>query len=80
MRVLICGDRNWSDRKKIKKRLEQLLDEVEEFITVIEGEARGADTLGREVAESLGLKVEKFPALWEIYGRGAGQGRHDLLN
>jgi hypothetical protein len=79
MRVLICGDRDWSDRDKIKARLERLLDEVEEFITVVEGEARGADTIAREEAEKLGIKVQQFPAQWAAFGRAAGPLRNQAM-
>lgn len=55
---------------------------------VIEGEASGADTLGREVATELGIPVLPFPAQWSRYGRAAGpirnqqmldEGRPDLV-
>lgn len=39
---------------------------------VIEGEAPGADSLGREWAESHGIEVLKFPADWTRHGRAAG--------
>lgn len=79
MKVLICGDRNWDNREKVRARLERLLDEVEGFITVIEGEARGADTIAKEEAEKLGIRVKPMPALWSIYGRGAGPIRNQAM-
>jgi hypothetical protein len=39
---------------------------------VLEGEAPGADRIGRLVAEYLGFTVRKFPADWKRYGRRAG--------
>ena len=53
-----------SEKREI---IESLSPEV-----VIEGGARGADTIAKEVAESLGIKVLEFPANWEKYGRRAG--------
>ena len=79
IRVLVCGDRNWTDLKAIQLRLNRLLDETEEFITVVEGEARGADTLGRQAAEELGIKVEAYPADWQQYGRAAGPIRNQQM-
>lgn len=43
---------------------------------VIEGEAPGADTISRVVAESLGIPVRKFPADWDRYGKAAGMIRN----
>jgi hypothetical protein len=38
----------------------------------IEGEAKGADSLARDVALELGFKVLSFPADWDKYHRAAG--------
>jgi len=70
MKVLVTGDRNWTDRAAIKLWLE-VLKEVG-YDEVIEGEARGADTIAREEAEKLELKVDPYPANWDKYGRSAG--------
>ena len=67
MRVLFCGDRNWTDRDKIAAAFDRLQPSL-----VIEGEARGADTLAREEAERRGIPVLSFPANWKQYGRAAG--------
>ena len=72
MRVLICGDRNFVAKQAIMDVVKSLpVDSV-----VIEGEARGADTLARVCAEDCGLEVQKFPAQWNKYGRGAGPVRN----
>ena len=72
MKVLICGDRNWTDSESIFRELIKFPKDT----TVIEGEARGADTLGRIEAEKLGFEVLKFPAKWKEYGRAAGSIRN----
>jgi hypothetical protein len=67
MRVIVCGDRNWDNKGSIRRAL------IEHGVTeVIEGEARGADTQGREVAEELGIPVIPVKADWKRYGRAAG--------
>lgn len=76
MRVLVCGDRHWADADKIRQRLERL---PEGNVTVVEGMAPGADTLGRIEAEKLGLRVESFPANWGRYGRAAGPIRNQEM-
>lgn len=75
MRILVCGDRHW-------KRMDIIERELKKFphgTIVIEGEAKGADTLGRFVAEKLGFEVIPFPAKWHIYGRGAGPIRNQVM-
>ena len=78
MRVLVCGDRYWSDREMLFSVLDSL-HAARPITCVIEGEARGADTLGRLWAEAHGIQVEKFPALWERYGRAAGPIRNSQM-
>ena len=76
MRLLICGDRNWNNRAAIHREVLTNLDQIE---VIIEGEARGADTLARLVAEELGIPVLRFPAQWEKYGRAAGPVRNKQM-
>ncbi len=75
MRILITGDRNWTDKDKIRAMLSSVPD-VEE---VIEGEARGADTLGKEVAQELEIPVESYPADWSKYHKAAGHIRNQQM-
>ncbi len=72
LRVLVCGDRNWTDREVIKRQLVKLPPHT----VIIEGEAEGADLLARSVAEEIGFTVEPYPANWARYGRGAGPVRN----
>ena len=39
---------------------------------VIDGVARGADTLGNICAKRLELPYRRFPANWDLYGKAAG--------
>lgn len=82
MNLLICGDRNWTNKYLIQQKVQELLSSLEKYeetIIVIEGEANGADILGRQVAEELGLKVLKYPADWNRYGKAAGQIRNTQM-
>lgn len=67
MKVLVCGDRNWSDYTMILNALKAAGATV-----VIEGGARGADTLAGGAATALSLDVRVYPADWARYGRAAG--------
>jgi len=68
MIVLICGDRFWSDRQAIRRRLAQLPKDT----IILHGAASGADTIAGEEATKLGLTVKQFPANWNKHGRAAG--------
>jgi len=68
MRVLVCGARHWTDARAIGLCLAKLPVGT----VIVEGEARGADLLGRAEAEKLGFAVDPHPAEWARYGRAAG--------
>jgi len=78
MRVLICGSRTWDDYHRVLEALRRI-HEVTPVEVVIEGEARGADTLGRQAAEELAIPVLKFPADWNKYGKAAGPIRNQQM-
>jgi len=71
-RVLITGSRDWADPDWIKVVLESLSHEFSGPITIIHGDARGADRYAAQIAEGLGYNVESFPAQWQTHGRRAG--------
>ena len=79
-RILICGDRNWTDKQLIREVLLEHLNPEVDFI--IHGDARGADRLGAEVAQELGVSVDHvlaFPADWNQYHRAAGPIRNQQM-
>jgi len=68
MKVLVTGDRDWNDAELIEKHLEKL----PKGTLIIQGGARGADTLAKQAAYRLGLEVETYKADWKRYRKGAG--------
>lgn len=79
-RLLICGDRNWTNREYILGKLRDFVQfEGVDVECVIEGEARGADIEGRWAATLVGIPVMQFPADWSRYGRGAGPIRNQQM-
>lgn len=68
MKILICGDRNWTDREKILGRVIPLPADT----TIINGGCRGADSLSSSVARELGLQVVIMCAEWGKHGKAAG--------
>ena len=79
MRILVCGDRNWTDYAMIRNELAAFNTTENRPITVIDGVARGADFLGHEAALGLGYGSIRFPAKWAMYGRGAGHIRNQQM-
>lgn len=78
MKALLCGDRNWTNRDLIHTVIRNL-KEFDGVTTIIQGEARGADTMAKEEAQKLGLDVLSFPANWRHYGRAAGPIRNQQM-
>lgn len=70
MKILACGDRNWTDAALVRHYLAQIGGG--EDVTLIHGDCRGADVIAAHAAESLGWKVIAFPADWNKHGRRAG--------
>jgi len=89
MRLLVCGSRTWTDRARLWQVLDQVVtDHGDGQVTVIEGDARGADRLAGRLARERGWRLERYPADWSGEGRAAGfrrnarmlrQGRPDLV-
>lgn len=84
MKILCCGDRNWDDYNLIAKTLQPFLlsmpDEYPStFITIIEGDAKGADRMAGTYAKAWGLSLEVYPADWKTYRKAAGVIRNQQM-
>jgi len=75
IRILICGDRNWTDKKVMLEFLWKLSRDT----LIIEGEGRGADRIARDLAILLGFNILPFPADWKRYGKAAGPIRNQQM-
>lgn len=75
MRILVCGDRSWTDVELLREVLEALHEQLN-ISCVIQGEATGADTLARLWAQQQGVLVESYPAQWGQLGKAAGPVRN----
>ena len=75
MRILICGARDFDDIT----RIDGFVGSLPKDSIIIEGEAKGADSLARDCSIKYGLEVEKYPADWNTYGRGAGPIRNKQM-
>ena len=74
-RILVTGSRNWTELGPIRQGFEVVLRRYHldsAAVTVVHGAAKGAGTIAAQIAESMGMKVEAWPADWQKYGRKAG--------
>jgi len=67
-RVLICGSRNFSNKTVIENIMKGFLSDT----VIIQGGARGADALAKEIAKALHLTCVEYPADWAKHGKAAG--------
>lgn len=72
MKVLICGSRDWEDRNVVLNRVSELWREHGSNVEIIEGGARGADSMARAGARMFKLKLTTVQADWDDFGAAAG--------
>lgn len=70
-RLVVAGSRDFDDYALLSAELDKLLA-GKTNITIVSGTARGADRLGERYAAEHNLRIERFPAEWEKYHKGAG--------
>lgn len=74
-RLLVTGSRTWTDTSLIRKALREAtlsLGVPTREITLVHGDARGADRLTAECARRMGMQIEAHPADWRTHGKSAG--------
>ena len=79
LRIIIAGSRNFNDYEFLKREVLNIVkydNRPKEYVKIISGCARGADTLGERFAKEFGLEVKKFPADWDGLGKRAGYVRN----
>lgn len=86
--ILVTGDREYAHERMVFAVLDGLacMAEVEATerghdpkVLLIQGTARGADTMARKWAEARGVDHWDFPAKWHLYGNGAGPIRNNTM-
>ncbi len=78
MRVLVCGGRDYNDAAKVEDTL-NLIHESTPISVVIQGEAKGADRLGKLWARGKCIETLGCPANWDMYGKSAGYIRNSYM-
>ena len=77
MRIAIVGSRDFNDAQLMYDVMSNVIHKFgEQEYIVVSGTARGADRLGEEYAQFVGFDVERYPADWNTYGKGAGHIRN----
>lgn len=71
MKVLVCGGRGYFDAERIDRVLDALGPTL-----IIQGGARGADSMAANWAVKRGVPMKCFPADWQAHGRSAGAKRN----
>jgi hypothetical protein len=79
MRLLVCGDRHWSDFKLVVEVLDGFANQYLWDVVVIHGAAAGADTMAGDWADVRDVPVEVYPAQWDRYGKAAGPIRNQEM-
>jgi hypothetical protein len=84
MRVLVCGGRDFgrdlTTCKFIAEYLDKRLkDNAFNHLTIIEGDALGADKRAGQWAIFNNVQLEVYPADWERYGKRAGYIRNKQM-
>lgn len=78
-RILVTGSRSWTDVHRMRTIIRDVLDEYSTDITLVHGNARGADRLAAQIAEGWGAKTEAHPAGWDANGKAAGFIRNQAM-
>ena len=70
--MLIAGGRDYQDVDRMIRHIEKVIEREGRNVTIIEGDAKGADRIAGNVARQHGLVVEVYPADWDKIGKSAG--------
>jgi len=81
VKVLICGDRNWDHHLIMKTLISGLYSMYLNDLYIIQGEAKGADSMARDIGTTFVREknILSFPAEWDKYGKGAGPIRNKQM-
>lgn len=77
MRVIICGDRNWTNESIIFERLRLFHPKWETVL--INGGYRGVDKIAERLGIAMGFEVWTFYAQWQGFKAKAGPRRNKRM-
>lgn len=73
MNIIVAGSRTFTNYKLLEEVLDKYITPND---TIISGVAKGADMLGIVYSYRHNIKVKRFPANWNLYGKSAGYKRN----
>ena len=76
MKLIVAGTRTFSDFQLAESEILKIATPED---TILSGCARGADEIGEKIARKYGMKIERYPADWSLYGRMAGPIRNEQM-
>jgi hypothetical protein len=79
MRWIICGGRDYTAKDYAFLTLDALASSWGKPDLVIDGAAKGADTIGHEWAKARGVDTKRVPADWDKHGKAAGPIRNQAM-
>lgn len=77
-RVIVAGSRTMEDYEFVKEHLDKVFSKHKPT-SIVCGEAKGADALGRKYAIEKHIKIDSFPADWTGKGKQAGYLRNEQM-
>lgn len=86
--ITVTGGRDFEDVNFLEKSLDNWVrdyfskvgpDDAAQRVFLVQGGAKGADTLARRWAEKRNHAVATIPALWDVYGHAAGHKRNEEM-
>ncbi len=80
-RVAVAGCRNYNNYQAAKEFIDFCIYRIKQEYTliIVSGGCRGADQLGERYAKENGLRIERYTAKWEVYGKRAGPTRNQQM-
>lgn len=79
--VLVTGSRDWADHDRMNEAFYQFAKDHEKVDFFVHGDARGADRLAAQMAETYwpAAEIVAFPAEWHKHGKAAGPVRNQQM-
>ncbi len=82
LRVIIAGSRDFNDYKLLKKTCMEIICKktaLPDLTIIVSGGARGADKLGEQFANDIGLEIVRFIPNWDSLGKRVGYVRNEEM-
>jgi len=80
IKLIIAGGRDYTSLNDMEWEFILHFSEYDnDQVEIVSGMARGADSVGIELAKKYDLVVHEYPALWNTHGKSAGYKRNTQM-